>query len=239
VNTVPKQIYFILPEFLSFVDWCKKNQSSLKNKEIGVIRTLKEISEGVDPNKGSRDYARTSLINARKVCREEISKLLKEVAHGDMLKIYNETSNIEIDRNEKGEIESFSHIDCFMRIFFVTDQKKELKELFYFDKRKKCTRNVFSNESYTITKKFCDAIASAPRWEIVVNGYKKLLSIMRENKDFKDVITSNIVEIENIIEECKKRCHIKDVFFDMAMYVAGVSDPRWFKESREAWFSFQ
>jgi Zn-dependent M16 (insulinase) family peptidase len=133
VDSVPQQIYFILPEFLSFVDWCKENKSSLKNKEIGVIRTLKEISEGVDLNKGSRDYARESLINARKMCREEILNFLGEVAHRDVLYIYMETSNIEIKRVKGDASISFSHIDCFMRIFFFTDRER-LKDLFYLMK---------------------------------------------------------------------------------------------------------
>jgi hypothetical protein len=232
VDTVPRQIHFILPEFLSFIDWCKKNLSSFDNKEIVLIKTLKRISESVDLNNKSYSAPRKSLINARKVCREEVSNFLNGITHEHVLNIYMETSNIEIERVKSASQMSFSHIDCFMRIFFFTDQEK-LKELFHLEKGKRgeFVENIFSDEKHAISDRFSRAVLSLKRQKILIDGYKRLLSIIRRNKDFKDIITFRIEKVENIIEKgenfrnVRDLYYIKDFFLGMVMKIAGVLCP--------------
>jgi hypothetical protein len=100
----------------------------------------------------------------------------------------------------------------------------------------KFTENIFLSENYNIPKKFSIALTFDLRWAIIINGYKRLLSIMWKNKYFRDIIASRIKKIENIIGRGKKFADIKDFFFDMVMHVAGVSNRSWFRNSREASF---
>jgi hypothetical protein len=241
VDSVPKQIYFILPEFLSFVDWCKKNRSVNDKKEIELIEELKKISEGVNLNMASDHDARESLINTRKMCREVISRFLNGTTHGNMLNIYNKISNIEIDGIKSDSRMSFSYMDCFMRIFFSTDQK-ELKELFYYFREsgnREPIKNISLNEERIISYRITHAMASASRQKILINGYKRLLSILQENKDFKDIIAPRIEEVENIIKKLGMFNDMMDFFSEIVMYVAGVSCPGQFQRYYETRFFYK
>jgi hypothetical protein len=151
-----------------------------------------------------------------------------------MLKIYNETSNIEFNRIKSNSTASFSHMDFFMRIFFFTEEKR-LEELFYLE-RGGPVKDTFLNKGQRVSEGFRAAMPSDSRWEIIINGYKRLLSIMRENKYFKGIIAPKIGEIENIIKKGKNFIDIKDFFFEMAMYVAGVSRPDKFQHHHKTKF---
>jgi hypothetical protein len=205
VDTIHKQIHLILPEFISFVGWCKRRVDFPDDGRIALIETLKTMSERTIFSGCSYADIRRSLIDLRLECRKVILSFLKGIDFGRMPGIYETILHAEYKRFT-GKTACISYIDCFMRIFFVTEPP-ELVILFHAGERKTGSLiNVLSDGKYSIPDVFWNTSKSPGRRKIMQDGYKRLLSIARENKDFKGVISSKFWYLGNIINGEKWTC---------------------------------
>jgi hypothetical protein len=56
------------------------------------------------------------------------------------------------------------------------------------------------DSKYNISKTFSKILGSVARRGVIRDGYKKLLPILKENKDFKSTNMPEIVRLERVIE---------------------------------------